>query len=153
MDKIVEHPVELKHTVSEHIHKDPVGAKIGMWLFLLTELLLFGGMFIIYGIYRYLNSDAFHIAARELNTSVGTLNTVILLTSSLTVAMSITAIQKKNKTLSLILIGLTIIFAFAFLINKYFEWATKFHHGIYPADRNYPTGRMVRFYSSVYILL
>lgn len=148
MDKIVEHPVELKHKVSEHIHKDPVGAKIGMWLFLLTELLLFGGMFIIYGAYRYLNSEAFHIAARELNTSVGTLNTVILLTSSLTVAMSITAIQKKNKLLSLILVGLTIIFALGFLVNKYFEWAAKFHHGIYPGGpelSNKPNGEILFF--------
>jgi cytochrome c oxidase subunit III len=133
MDKTVEQAVETVHIEShEHTHKDPVGAKIGMWLFLLTELLLFGGMFIIYGTYRYMNSDAFHLAALELNTPVGTLNTIILLTSSLTVAMSITAIQKKNKFLSLILIGLTIFFAFAFLVNKYFEWTAKIHHGIYP---------------------
>lgn len=133
MDKTVEVPVH-EHVELGHMHKDPVGSKIGMWLFLLTELLLFGGMFIIYSMYRYMHSDAFLIAATELNTAIGALNTIILLTSSLTVALSITALQKNNKRLSLILLGITILFAFAFLVNKYFEWSEKFHHGIYPGS-------------------
>ena len=55
-----------------------------MWLFIFTELLLFGGLFIVYSVYRYLNPDAFHLAAEELDTFIGAVNTVILLISSMT---------------------------------------------------------------------
>ncbi|MCS7053640.1 MAG: cytochrome c oxidase subunit 3 family protein, partial [Ignavibacterium sp.] len=89
-----------EHTIS-HIHRDDVASRMGMWLFLFTELLLFGGMFILYSVYRYNNADAFHLAAKELNTIIGAFNTVILLTSSLTMALSITAIQRNNKSLSI----------------------------------------------------
>ena len=55
-----------------HVHRDDVGARMGMWLFLFTELLLFGGMFFLYSVYRFMNQDQFHIAAKELNTLIGT---------------------------------------------------------------------------------
>ena len=72
-------------------NRDDEASKFGMWLFLFTELLLFGGLFLVYTIYRYLNSEAFLHASYELNVIMGTVNTVVLLTSSLTVALSITA--------------------------------------------------------------
>lgn len=118
----------------EHVHRDDVGAKMGMWLFLFTEVLLFGGMFLIYAVYRYQHPDQFHLAGMELNTTIGTINTIILLTSSLTVALSITALQKGNKFLSIIMLSTTIGFALLFMVNKYFEWSAKFHHGIYPGS-------------------
>ena len=118
-------------SIEQHTHRDDVGARLGMWLFLFTELLLFGGMFLVYAVYRFQYSEQFHLAGMELNTGVGTLNTIILLTSSLTVAMAITALQKKNKFLSLVLIATTVILAFSFMVNKFFEWSTKFSHGIY----------------------
>lgn len=117
-----------------HIHRDDVGSKIGMWLFLFTEVLLFGGMFLVYAVYRFQNTAQFRLAAMELNTTVGTINTIILLTSSLTVALSITAIQKNNKLLSLIFLAITDLFALVFMINKYFEWSAKISHGIYPGS-------------------
>ncbi|KAA0247346.1 MAG: cytochrome c oxidase subunit 3 family protein [Ignavibacteriota bacterium] len=107
---------------------------MGMWLFLFTELLLFGGMFLLYSVYRFDHADQFHLAAKELNTILGTFNTAILLTSSLTIALSIVAIQRDQKNLSVLLQILTIILALFFLINKYFEWSAKFHHGIYPGS-------------------
>lgn len=107
---------------------------MGMWLFLFTELILFGGLFIVYAVYRYSHPDAFHLAAAELNTFVGTVNTLILLTSSLTVAMSITAVQEGRKGFALALVGMTIVMGLAFLINKYFEWGHKFEVGIYPGS-------------------
>ena len=55
-----------EHTVT-HIHRDDIGARMGMWLFLFTELLLFGGMFILYSVYRYKYPDAFHLEAKDLN--------------------------------------------------------------------------------------
>lgn len=115
-------------------HRDDEGAKTGMWIFIFTELLLFGGLFIVYSVYRYLNPAAFHLAAGELDTFIGTVNTVILLVSSMTIAMSISAIQYKNKRLTLILMGITIFLALVFMVNKYFEWSGKISHGIYPGS-------------------
>ncbi len=123
-----------EHSVAGHVHRDDIGSRMGMWLFLFTELLLFGGMFFLYSVYRFMNSEEFHIAAKELNTMIGCFNTAILLTSSLTMALSITAIQKDNKKLSIFFQITTIVLALGFMINKYFEWTTKFHHGLYPGS-------------------
>ncbi|MBV6419408.1 MAG: putative cytochrome c oxidase subunit 3 [Ignavibacteriaceae bacterium] len=123
-----------EHITETHIHRDDVASRMGMWLFLFTELLLFGGMFLLYSVYRFDHADQFHLAAKELNTILGTFNTAILLTSSLTIALSIVAIQRDQKNLSVLLQILTIILALFFLINKYFEWSAKFHHGIYPGS-------------------
>lgn len=117
-----------------HTHRDDIGARMGMWLFLFTELLLFGGMFFLYSVYRFMNQEEFHIAARELNTIIGMFNTAILLTSSLTMALSIAAIQKNNRNLSVFFQMITILLALGFMINKYFEWTAKFHHGIFPGS-------------------
>jgi len=120
------------HTSAAHVHRDDVGSRMGMWLFLFTELLLFGGMFLLYSVYRFQYADQFHIAAKELNTILGAFNTAVLLTSSLTMALSIVAIQRDQKSLSLFMQVITIVLALFFLVNKYFEWTAKFHHGIYP---------------------
>lgn len=120
--------------VTGHVHRDDEGSRLGMWLFLFTELLLFGGMFIAYSVYRYMHQAEFHLAAKELNTLLGTFNTFILLTSSLTMALSIAAIQQKKRVLSIFFQMITMLFAFWFLINKFFEWSAKFHHGIYPGS-------------------
>ncbi len=88
--------------------RDDTGAKLGMWLFLLSEILLFGGMFILYSAYRYKNPVDFHHASQELDVILGTLNTLILLTSSLTMAISISAIQKGHRRLSGWLLAATI---------------------------------------------
>ncbi len=119
----------------QQAHRDDVGARMGMWLFLFTEILLFGGMFLIYAVYRFKYPDQFHLAGMELNTGIGTLNTIILLTSSLTMALSIAAIQKKNKALSVIMLSSTLLFAFLFMVNKFFEWSAKISHGIYPGSK------------------
>jgi cytochrome c oxidase subunit III len=116
------------------IHRDDVGSKMGMWLFLITELLLFGGLFLVYSVYRFTYPEQFSLAAMELNTTVGALNTVILLTSSLTVVLSIVALQKKNKALSVIFLVMTQVFALLFMVNKFFEWSAKISHGIYPGS-------------------
>ncbi len=117
-----------------HDHYDAEASKIGMWLFIFTELLLFGVLFVIYSVYRYINHEAFHLAAEELDTFVGAVNTVILLVSSMTIAMSTTSLQKKNKTITLALTGITLILGIVFLVNKYFEWGAKFDHGIFPGS-------------------
>ena len=117
-----------------HAHRDDLGSRMGMWLFLFTELILFGGLFLVYAVYRFGHPSEFHLAAQELDTFVGTVNTIILLTSSLTVAMSITALQEGRKGMAILLVSLTLILALSFLVNKYFEWGHKFEVGIYPGS-------------------
>ena len=132
----------------EHNHRDDMGSKMGLWLFLFSELILFGGMFIIYAVYRFKHPEEFRLAAEELNPFIGTVNTIILLTSSLTVAMSITAIQEGRKHLSMSLVGMTILFGVVFLVNKYFEWSHKISLGIYPQSPdlvNKPQGEILYF--------
>ena len=136
------------------IHRDDIGARLGLWLFLFTELILFGGMFIVYSVYRFTYPEEFHLAAQELNTIIGTLNTIILLTSSLTMAVSIVAIQKNKISLSIFFQMLTILLALFFMVNKYFEWTAKFHHGIYPGSdslMNESSGQIL-FYGLYYVM-
>ncbi|MFA8451159.1 MAG: cytochrome c oxidase subunit 3 [Bacteroidales bacterium] len=123
---------EITQNIPLHQHRDDEASKMGMWLFLFTELLLFGGLFLVYSIYRYMNPDAFAAASLELNTFIGILNTVALITSSLTVALSITAISRNHKKTAIFFIALTIVFALYFLINKYFEYQHKIDIGLFP---------------------
>jgi cytochrome c oxidase subunit 3 len=123
-------------------------AKLGMWLFLFTELVLFGGLFLLYSVYRAKYVADFHRCGQGLNTLIGVANTIILLTSSLTVAVSVTALQKGNKKLSLMCLGTTILFGAAFLANKYVEWSAEIHHGMFPNSPellNYPDGVKIFF--------
>jgi cytochrome c oxidase subunit III len=112
--------------------EDNTSAKLGMWLFILSELLLFGGMFILYSAYRYKNPVDFHHASRELEVLLGTFNTIILLTSSLSMAASVSALQRGQRKLSMVLLVATVALGLLFLVNKGFEWGTKIEHGIYP---------------------
>lgn len=123
------------HAVVAHKHRvSTFGAKIAMWLFLFTEVLLFGGLFIAYAVYRSRYPEDFHLAAAELNVLLGGFNTLVLLTSSLTVALSIEALQRGNRKLSIWMLVITIACALTFLVVKYFEWGAKIHHGIYPGS-------------------
>ncbi len=131
------------HPHDAHEHYDPIGIRMGMWLFLFTEVLLFGGLFIVYAVYRFNHPAEFHEGSAHLSIFTGAINTIILLTSSLTVALSITAIQKGNIKLSIWMVVLTILFALAFLVNKYFEWNLKYEHGLFPGMetfKSFPTG-------------
>jgi cytochrome c oxidase subunit 3 len=115
-----------------HVHKDYQGAKLGMWLFLFTEILLFGGLFLLYSAYRARYPLDFHTGGQHLNVFIGVANTVILLTSSLTVAVAISAIQRGNRKLAMLGLGITIAFGLLFLVNKYIEWMQEIRKGIYP---------------------
>lgn len=126
--------MEHQHAAAGHLHRDDEASKIGMWLFIFTELLLFSGLFIVYAVYRYMHADAFHLCGHELNVPLGTFNTVALLISSATIAMSTSAVRLGNRKLALVLIGFTLFVALLFLVNKYFEWTYKFSHGLYPGS-------------------
>jgi cytochrome c oxidase subunit III len=134
------------HTESAQFNLDT--GKFGMWIFLLTELFLFGGLFLVYAVFRAKYSQDFHTAALELNTFIGTLNTVFLITSSMTVAMALTAVQKSHLKLAVFLIAVTLLFAALFMVNKYFEWTHKFSFRIYPGSevlKNLARGELLFF--------
>jgi cytochrome c oxidase subunit 3 len=120
--------------IDAHAHKDDVGARMGMWVFLFTELILFGGLFLAYSAYRRMNPHAFHHASGELNLVLGVANTLVLLTSSLTMALSVSAVRLGKKAHSLAFLATTILLGGVFLVDKYFEWMAKIHHGIYPGS-------------------
>lgn len=124
----------LTTTAHAGMHRDDAASKLGMWLFIFTEILLFGGMFIVYSVYRFKNPVAFELAHEELSIPMGFINTIILLISSATVAISISAMQKNDKKLTMIMLGVTLLLALTFLVNKYFEWGAKFEHGMYPGS-------------------
>lgn len=113
-------------------HRDYLGAKLGMWLFLFTEFFLFFGPVLLYAVFRFRYPQAFIDASLKLDSGVGAFNTVILLTSSLCVALAITAMQRGKKRLTLFLLALTVALGAFFLVNKYFEWGAKIAHGVYP---------------------
>jgi cytochrome c oxidase subunit 3 len=113
---------------------DLFGARMGMWLFLFTELMLFGGMFIAYAVYFFDNTNEFVVAARNMNVWLGGLNTVILLISALTIGLSVLFLKAGKIAQARSFLLTTIILSLAFLTVKYFEWTAEFHHGIWPGS-------------------
>jgi cytochrome c oxidase subunit III len=120
------------HEAAAHERSDPVGGRIGMWLFLYTELLLFGVLFLAYAVYMSKYKFDFRSASRLLDKHLGAINTAVLLTSSLTMALAIGALRRGDRRLCLRMIAVTLLFAAAFLGVKAFEWGAKFEHGILP---------------------
>ncbi len=135
-------------------HRDYTGAKIGMWLFLLSEILLFGGMFILYSAYRYQHASDFHQASKEMEVVLGTFNTLLLQTSALTMTLSILATQRGKPRLSVCLLIGTMALGLIFLGIKGHEWLTKIDRGIYPNSPTFltlPKGEML-FFGLYYVM-
>lgn len=139
--------------MSQALHRDYAGAKLGMWLFLFTELILFGGLFILYAVYLARYPEEFAAAGRRLDLFFGTANTVILLTSSLFAAQAVTAIQRDDRRTALRLLGGALLCAALFMGDKYLEWSAKISHGIYPDSPEmeaFPAGEKI-FFSLYYL--
>jgi cytochrome c oxidase subunit III len=107
-------------------------SKQGMWVFLVTEVLMFGGLFVGYAVFRGLYPEMFHAAAHHLSVKMGAINTVVLITSSLTMVMGVTSAQRGRRDRSILFLVLTVMLAGAFLVVKYFEYSHKFHDGLLP---------------------
>jgi len=121
-----------------HTHEmDPVveyeSSKLGMWLFIGTEILLFGGLFAAYAIFRAKYPEMFHVQHKELDWQLGALNTIILIFSSMTMATGVSASKKGNNKLLIIMLAITIICGLIFGFNKYIEYSHKFEHHLYPS--------------------
>ncbi|HEY7528170.1 MAG TPA: cytochrome c oxidase subunit 3 family protein [Candidatus Deferrimicrobiaceae bacterium] len=108
-------------------------AKLGIWTFLATEVLLFGGLFTAFIVFRLKYPQMFREDFVHLNRILGAANTVVLICSSLTVALGIAAIRKGKQGALRLCLGLTIALAGVFLVIKYFEWTEKFAHGLFPS--------------------
>lgn len=113
-------------------NRDDEGARQGMWLFLFTELMLFGGLFITYAVYFFDYTQGFIEASKNMNLWLGGLNTVILLISAATLALSVVHMKMNKVAESKNFLYATIALAIAFIVVKYFEWSAEFHHGIWP---------------------
>ena len=109
-------------------------SKIGMWLFLVTELLLFGGLFVAYGILQSMHPEAFVEAHHHLDRALGALNTGVLLLSSFTMVMAVWAAQVGKRKALIVYLSTTLALAGVFLVVKYFEYAHKFHDGLLPGS-------------------
>ena len=129
----------LKHYFVNHKQQFDA-AKMGMWLFLVTEILLFSGMFVAYAVYRAWHPEVFAHASELLDWQLGALNTLVLLASSFTVALSIHFVQKGENQKVVVLLLLTLLCAAIFMVVKYFEYTGKFSHGIFPGAGYAPHG-------------
>ena len=133
---------------------DRTGIRLGMWLFLYSEIILFGGLFLLYAVYFHEYPKNFAEGGKALDRIIGSVNTVILLLSSFTVAASITAIRRRSKKLAISLITFSILCGCLFLVNKYVEWGTKIHHDIFPNSatlQNGPPGTNI-FFGLYYVI-
>jgi len=103
---------------------------LGMWIFLITEIMFFGGMFLAYTVYRAEYSYAFAVASSSMNVYFGAFNTVVLLCSSFTMVMAVRSAQLGLRKGTVVYLFLTLILGLAFLGVKVFEWSEKFreHH-------------------------
>ncbi len=125
--------MEIPYNVEERQDTGMFNAKLGIWLFLASEVMLFGGLFSAYVFLRMGDvTGTFISGSSELNVPLATLNTLVLISSSVTMIMSWVSLklgeQKKFKQY----LGSTLFLATVFLVVKYFEYTAKFHHGIFP---------------------
>jgi cytochrome c oxidase subunit III len=132
-DHVEEHehvylPQHRHHFETEEQQRE--AGSFGMWLFLLTEIMFFGGMFFAYLLYRNWYNPAFVAASNQLSIKLGAINTAILITSGFFMALAVWAAEVRKKNLLVLYLLLTTVFGFAFLGIKYVEYKEKFelHH-------------------------
>jgi len=102
----------------------------GMWLFIATEILLFGGLFCWYSVYRSNHPDIFQAGSMFLDKNLGALNTVILIFSSFTMAWAVRAAQLSQKKILIAMLTITVLCAMGFMVVKYVEYSEKWRHGL-----------------------
>lgn len=127
---------------------------LGMWVFLVTEVMFFGGLFMAYLLYRNMYPDAWLAGSHELNEVLGGVNTIVLIVSSLTMALAVRAAQVGARGAQIANLILTIIFGTTFLVVKYFEYAAKFEHHLVPGAHFDPTRDPAQqLYFSLYFMM
>jgi cytochrome c oxidase subunit III len=130
------HPAQAPHPALAHHFDDMAqqqdAASLGMWVFLVTEILFFGGVFLVYTVYRHMYHGAFVAASHHLDVTLGTVNTAVLIGSSLTMALAVRAAQTGARRLVPIFLVATIVMGGIFLGIKATEYAHKFHEHLIP---------------------
>ncbi len=125
------HPPGLKHQF-ENMKQQEESVSIGMWMFLVQEIMFFGGLFTVYLVFRSRFPMAFAAGSNHLDAFFGGLNTLVLIVSSLTMALTVYYAQKGNRNMQVIMIVLTMIFGTVFLGVKAIEYTDKYNHGLVP---------------------
>jgi cytochrome c oxidase subunit 3 len=135
-------PGFVPHVVAHHFEsqeQEYQSAKLGFWLFLATEILLFGGLFAAYFYYHEVYLEDFVAGGKLLDWRMGSINTVILIVSSFTMAMGVRSAQLSQKKAMIIYLVLTFLCACGFMVVKYFEYTHKIHLGLLPGVYCNPT--------------
>lgn len=127
------HPPYLAHHFYS-MDQQNASSKLGMWLFLGQEILFFSGLFLAYAVARYFYPETFLAAHELLDWKLGAVNTVVLLTSSLTMALGVRAAQTNNMEALKLNVWATILLACVFMVIKYFEYSHKIHIGLLPGE-------------------
>lgn len=129
---------------------------LGMWVFIVNEVMFFGGMFLVYAVYRVLHPGVFEQASHHLNITLGLVNTTILITSSLTMALAVHGAQLGRRGQLLGFLLLTMLLGAAFLGIKGYEYAHKYTEGLIPGlNFTYtgPNARESQLFFSIYFAL
>jgi cytochrome c oxidase subunit 3 len=130
-DKFVYHEPGLQHQF-EDMGQQEESVSIGMWMFLVQEIMFFGGLFTVYLVFRSKYPMAFAAGSNHLDAFLGGLNTVVLIVSSLTMALTVYFAQTSKRNMQVIMILLTMGFGATFLVVKTFEYSDKYNHGLVP---------------------
>jgi len=128
--------MEIPYTVELRPDTGLNNGKIGIWLFLASEVMLFGALFASYVMLR-VGATEWPAGATYLNIPLATLNTVILISSSITVVLAWASLVRRNLSRYRLFMGITILCGLGFLVVKYFEYTTKFHHGYFPSTNTF----------------
>jgi len=153
-DVHVHHP-KLQHHFDD-MAQQAEASTLGMWVFLVTEIMFFGGLFMAYLVYRTASPDAFKEASHHLNVVYGTINTAVLICSSLTMALAVRSAQVGSRRGQIANLILTIALGSVFLIVKYFEYKEKFVHHLVPGpsfDMSLPVANQQQLFFSIYFML
>ena len=151
-------PTDARHPkLQEHFYnmdQQLEASTLGMWVFLVTEVMFFGGMFMAYIVYRNMYPHARVEASAELNWRLGGLNTGVLIVSSLTMALAVRAAMLGNKKHQVINIILTMLLGMTFLVVKFFEYKAKFEHHLVPGPHFDPSLEQgMQIFFSLYFML
>ena len=128
--------MEIPYTVEVRRDTGLTNGKIGIWLFLASEVMLFGALFASYVMLR-VGNEHWPAGATYLNIPLATLNTVILISSSVTMVLAWASIAKHDFKKFRLFMGITILCGFGFLTVKYFEYSAKFHHELFPSTNTF----------------
>ena len=151
---VAHHPA-LQHQF-ETLEQQQESSTLGMWLFLVTEIMFFGGLFLAYLTYRVWYPEAWSIGSLELDIVLGGVNTVVLIGSSLTMALAVRAAQTGFPRATVNWLLLTMVLGLTFLVIKGFEYAHKFHeHHVPGPDFQFegPHARQVEIFLSLYFAM